>query len=443
MIQIVKDGNVASILFTDSDFYLFNSGQIIVPLNSLSMVVDKSDMATFRKSSNNDLLFSAKISKITMGGTQLTKANAKTLFDSILAGPTGGGGFRFVSVETLPETGEDGIIYLVPEGDDSFEEYVWLDDENRFEKLGFETDLTGYVNSGNFETYLTDSQAFSMLEQGVSAISASVSANTANISTLSGAVSANTASIANKQNARLEAVITLSGQAYTINQTFATLYAKYLSGADIIAQMGNSDNVYQLSQISNSSMTFSNSDAHEGVIENFHLTSGDVLTREVYDIPTKLQGKQNVLTAGNGISIENDTISVTGGTPTSGYVTTEELEESELVTSAALNDLNTRVIEVSASTSAVTSLSGDVQTLSATVSGNSSDIVTLSGNVNTLSGDVSANTSNIATISGNVSTISATVTGNTSDISTLSGNVTSISGQIGDIATALSNIVGE
>ena len=390
MIQIVKDGNVASILFTDSDFYLFNSGQIIVPLNSLSMVVDKSDMATFRKSSNNDLLFSAKISKITMGGTQLTKANAKTLFDSILAGPTGGG-FRFVSVETLPETGEDGIIYLVPEGDDSFEEYVWLDDENRYEKLGFETDLTGYVNSGNFETYLTDSQSFSMLDQEVSAISASVSANTANISTLSGAVSANTASIANKQNSRLEAVITLSGQAYTINQTFATLYAKYLSGADIIAQMGNSDNVYQLSQISNTSMTFSNSDAHEGVIENFHLTSGDVLTREVYDIPTKLQGKQNVLTAGNGISIENDTISVTGGTPTSGYVTTEELEESELVTSAALNDLN--------------------------------------GRINTVSASTSANTSNIATVSGNVNTIS--------------GDVTSISGQIGDIATALSTIVGE
>ena len=398
MIQIVKDGNVASILFTDSDFYLFNSGQIIVPLNSLSMVVDKSDMATFRKSSNNDLLFSAKINKITMGGTQLTKANAKTLFDSILAGPTGGGGFRFVSVEQLPQTGEDGIIYLVPEGDDSFEEYVWLDDENRYEKLGFETDLTGYVNSGNFETYLTDSQAFSMLDQEVSAISASVSANTSNISTLSGAVSANTASIANKQNSRLEAVITLSGQTYTINQTFATLYAKYLSGGDIIAQMGNSDNVYQLSQISNTSMTFSNSDAHEGVIENFHLTSEDVLAREVYDIPTKLQGKQNVLTAGNGIQIQNDVISVTGGTPTSGYVTTEELEESELVTSAALNDLN--------------------------------------GRVNTVSASTSANTSNIATVSGNVSTISG-------NVNTISGDVTSISGQIGDIATALSAIVGE
>lgn len=391
MIQIVKSGNTATIQFTNSDFYLFNSGQIIVPLNSLSMVVDKSDMATFRKSSNNDLLFSAKISKITMGGTQLTKANAKTLFDSILAGPTGGGGFRFVSVETLPETGEDGIIYLVPEGEDSFEEYVWLDDEERFEKLGFETDLTGYVNSGNFETYLTDSQSFSMLDQEVSAISASVTANTANISTLSGAVSANTASIANKQNSRLEAVITLSGQVYTINQTFAALYAKYLGGADIIAQMGNSDNIYQLSQISNSTMTFSNSDAHEGVIENFHLTSEDVLTREVYDIPTKLQGKQNVLTAGSGISIQNDVISVTGGTPTSGYVTTEELEESELVTSAALNDLN--------------------------------------GRVNTVSASTSANTSNIATVSGNVSTIS--------------GDVTSISGQIGDIATALSAIVGE
>lgn len=326
MIQIVKNGNVAAILFTDSDFYLFNSGQIIVPLNSLSMVVDESDMATFRKASNNDLLFSAKISKITMGGTQLTKANAKTLFDSILAGPTGGGGFRFVSVEQLPQTGENGIIYLVPEGDDSCEEYVWLDDEDRFEKLGFETDLTGYVNSGNFETYLTDSQAFSMLEQGVSAISASVSANTA--------------SIATKQNARTQGTITKTQDNYTLDLSFEILLSAYTAGADVILQQGNNDRVFQLVKVARDEMTFTYTSAEDGYIEGFTVTSADTLQHFVYDISTKLLDKQDTLTAGEGIRLQNNVISVTGST---GYVTTEQLEESELVTAAALNDLNTRV----------------------------------------------------------------------------------------------------
>lgn len=405
MIQIVKNGNVAAILFTGSDFYLFNSGQIIVPLNSLSMVVDESDMATFRKASNNDLLFSAKISKITMGGTQLTKANAKTLFDSILAGPTGGGGFRFVSVETLPTTGENGVIYLVPEGDDSCEEYVWLADEQRYEKLGFETDLTGYVNSGNFETYLEESQGFGVLDTEVYMLSGDVS-------TLSGAVSANTASIANKQNARTQGTITKTQDNYTLDLSFEILLSAYTSGADVILQQGNNDRVFQLVKVARDEMTFTYTNAEDGYIEGFTVTSADTLQHFVYDISTKLLDKQDTLTAGEGIRLQNNVISVTGST---GYVTTEELEESELVTSAALNDLNTRVIEVSASTSAVTSLSGDVQSLSATVTGNSS----------------------------NIATLSATVSGNSSDIVTLSGNVTSISGQIGDIATALSNIVGE
>lgn len=271
------------------------------------------------------------------------------------------------------------------------------------------------VTKNNFDAVIVDSQAFSMLEQGVGLMSGDVTANTANISTLSGQVSANTASIANKQNARLEGVITEDENVYTINQSFRNLYQTYLNGGDILAQKGASPNIYQLSHISNDAMMFSYNDAKQGIIEEFELTSGDVLTHTVYDIPTKLQGKQDTLIAGSGIMLQNNVISVTGGTPSSGYVTTEELEESELVTSAALNDLNKRVNDVSASTSAITSLSADVQTLSGTVTGYSSDISTLSGNVSTLSGQVSTNTSNI----------------------------TSISGQIGDIATALSNIVGE
>lgn len=279
------------------------------------------------------------------------------------------------------------------------------------------------VTKSNFEGVLEESQGWDMHETAigllsgdVATLSGAISGNTSNIATLSGQVSANTASIANKQNARLEGVITEDENVYTINQSFRNLYQTYLNGGDILAQKGASPNIYQLSHIANDGMMFSYSDAKQGIIEEFELTSGDVLTRTVYDIPTKLQGKQDTLIAGTGIMLQNNVISVTGGSePTSGYVTREDFEDSELVTAAALNDLNKRVNDVSASTSAITSLSADVQTLSGEVTANTSDISTLSGNVSTLSGQVSTNTSNI----------------------------TSISGQIGDIATALSNIVGE
>ena len=160
MIQITKNGNVSVILFTDSDFYLFNSGQILAPLGSLTMVVDKSDMVTFRKSGNSDLLFSAKLGKVTINGTQLTKDNAQTLFDEALGGggSGGGSGIRFVEVQQLPSTGENGIIYLVPNGDDTFTEWVWLEDEERFEKLGYDVDLSDYYTKTQVDTALAAKQ---------------------------------------------------------------------------------------------------------------------------------------------------------------------------------------------------------------------------------------------------------------------------------------------
>lgn len=48
---------------------------------------------------------------------------------------------KFQTVENLPETGKNGIIYLVPtkkddEGVNKYAEWVWLEDENRYEPLG-------------------------------------------------------------------------------------------------------------------------------------------------------------------------------------------------------------------------------------------------------------------------------------------------------------------
>lgn len=162
MINITKNGNVSVILFTDSDYYLFNSGQIIAPLGSLTMVVDSSDMVTFRKAANNDLLFSAKLGKITINGTLLSKQNAQSLFDAAMGG-SGGSGIRFVEVQQLPTTGENGVIYLVPNGD-TFVEYVWLEDEETFEKLGYDVDLSNYYNKAEIDdAHLTISAALNEL----------------------------------------------------------------------------------------------------------------------------------------------------------------------------------------------------------------------------------------------------------------------------------------
>lgn len=48
---------------------------------------------------------------------------------------------KFQTVESLPKTGENGIIYLVPaespeEGVNIYEEWVWLDTESRYELIG-------------------------------------------------------------------------------------------------------------------------------------------------------------------------------------------------------------------------------------------------------------------------------------------------------------------
>lgn len=72
MISINKQGNAIVIEFTDNDKYLFN-GTIEVAPNELMIVIDESNMATFKRSNNGDTLFSQLINKIQIGGTNVTK----------------------------------------------------------------------------------------------------------------------------------------------------------------------------------------------------------------------------------------------------------------------------------------------------------------------------------------------------------------------------------
>ncbi len=62
-------------------------------------------------------------------------------------------GLRFEVVEELPDEGQSGVIYLVPNEDDTYDEYIWLEDEERFERVGnTDVDLTNYYTKSEVDT---------------------------------------------------------------------------------------------------------------------------------------------------------------------------------------------------------------------------------------------------------------------------------------------------
>lgn len=106
MISINKQGNAIVIEFTDNDKYLFN-GKIEVAPNELIVVVDQSDMVTFKRASNGDVLFSQLVDDIQIAGSPVTK---DTVIDQFaLIGFTSGGGGAVSSVN-----GQTGDVIITP-----------------------------------------------------------------------------------------------------------------------------------------------------------------------------------------------------------------------------------------------------------------------------------------------------------------------------------------
>lgn len=107
MISINKQGNAIVIEFTDNDKYLFN-GKIEVAPNELIVVVDDSEMATFKKASNGDVLFSQLISDIQIAGSPVTKDTIIDQFATI--GFISGSGEGAVS----SVNGQTGDVVITP-----------------------------------------------------------------------------------------------------------------------------------------------------------------------------------------------------------------------------------------------------------------------------------------------------------------------------------------
>lgn len=80
-----------------------DNATLAYPANSVILITDESDMATFRSASNYDVLFSALIKDININGERVTKDNIIETFNEAANKPSGGGGGgnpdAFTSVE--------------------------------------------------------------------------------------------------------------------------------------------------------------------------------------------------------------------------------------------------------------------------------------------------------------------------------------------------------
>lgn len=86
MITLNASGSSVTFTFDGNSTYL-NDGAITVPKNSLALIVDESDMVTFRKAASNDIFVSANIAEFGM-----TKDELMAWYKANMVSSSGGGG---------------------------------------------------------------------------------------------------------------------------------------------------------------------------------------------------------------------------------------------------------------------------------------------------------------------------------------------------------------
>ena len=82
MLIITKENNSIKVVGQNNPTYPY-SGTLIYPLNSVTVVTDKSNMAVFRSALNNDVLFTGLIDDITIEGSPVTKEDIGNKFGAI------------------------------------------------------------------------------------------------------------------------------------------------------------------------------------------------------------------------------------------------------------------------------------------------------------------------------------------------------------------------
>ena len=103
LLKITDLGSGIMVQGTNNVLYPDNA-TLTYPYNSIIVVTDESNIATFRSASNNDVLYSGLIGKIEIGGEIVTKENINTKFDAIANKESGGGGGSFADASYDSQT---------------------------------------------------------------------------------------------------------------------------------------------------------------------------------------------------------------------------------------------------------------------------------------------------------------------------------------------------
>ena len=421
MVQFTKSTNSFMVEFTENELYLDN-GKVSMPTNSLSLTIDDSDIAVFRRASNNDVFFSGLIENCEFDGTQATKSTIGGLFQETCTSAVGGADPE--TTVTDVEISEDGteMDFVNASGDTVYSvdmtQYL-VDLHVTGASLSGESltlyiaggdpvvvDLSGmmddYYTSSETDTLLAeklDTSAFTSAEEAIALAISNLNDDTSELSgsvaSISNGLSAYTLQ-SNFESAE-QAIANAISDIYDDIVELSAHTATTLVAGDNITISGDvisSNQVIELTQAEYDALSgdvdpsklYVITDAPSADLSNYTLTSttaalsGQVMTisGQVTANTASLSNKQDTLTAGSGITITNNVISAQADL--SNYYDKTSIDNAEQATSAALNDLNLRIIELSGTVATKAEVlrmtTQEYQTSSGTVQSNQLVIIT-------------------------------------------------------------------
>lgn len=340
-----------SITFIDVD-----GKQLIVPKNRVytHFNVDTVTFLLIERYDNEGIcLFSTKASDLQINGETYTY---QELLDgegiSDLFSPTG---LSFEIVEELPQSGEEGTIYLVPNDHDTYTEYIWIAEEEKWEAIGdSDIDLSNYYTKtqtdNTFATQTVVNQEIAARIQGDADINTALTAKADKSDTYT-KTQVDTA-LSAKANA---------ADVYTKTQVDTALSAKQDTltagiGIDItnnvISATGGTQVQSDWNQSDSSAVDYIKNKPTIPDTSDF-VTKAEYNPKEVaiaqaltdlnenkadktelpdtstFATKTELNAKQDTLTAGQNITIQNNVISATGGGASYQYYTETDEEEQQ------------------------------------------------------------------------------------------------------------------
>jgi len=149
--DLTNDGNFvtdANYVHTDNNYTTADKNKLAGIASGAEVNVQSDWSVT---STSSDAYIKNKPTKVSQFTNDSGFQNATQVQNAINAAIEDITGIDFQIVQTLPSTGEKGVIYLVPNsgsGGNSYDEYIWITNgsTSSFEKIGTtDVDLSGYV----------------------------------------------------------------------------------------------------------------------------------------------------------------------------------------------------------------------------------------------------------------------------------------------------------